>query len=140
MNKYSNKLKSLKQRRNSETKNIRLESNLRKAQNTFDSALNESMMSSYYSEDYELINKSDSLKYALGAMKAVPEKYTQKSFSEGERVIEALRSRFQSIPKSMELGIRDLYQLMFILEVLVMLIFWLLMDTIANIQEQELGH
>lgn len=102
MNKYSNKLKSLKQRRNSEIKNISLESNLRKARNTYDSALYESMMGHYYSEDYEQINKSDSLKYALGSMKAVPDKYTAKSFSEGERVIDALKTRYESIPKSME--------------------------------------
>lgn len=47
-------------------------------------------------ESYELLNESDTIKYALGAMQPVDQTYTDNTYEEGQRIINQLQKNLES--------------------------------------------
>ena len=80
---YSEKLQSLKNRRS-------ISDDIKK-QYIFDSSINRQINESYLS-----LGESDPVKYAIGIMQALPKRYTEICFEEGERVAASLKSSLKN--------------------------------------------
>lgn len=96
---YNARINALKSRRQLDTPSRILEKAFRA--NVEDSILQEAV-SRFDVEEFEKRTSSNALKYALGAMQEVEQRYTQISFGEANRVINQLKSDFHSRGKSID--------------------------------------
>ncbi|WP_157839648.1 hypothetical protein [Comamonas testosteroni] len=80
---YEARIKAMKARRQNDGKNVSLEKMLKESSADY---INQQVLRSYATEDYERRGKTSALKYALGAMQEVDPQYTNVSLGEAGRV------------------------------------------------------